>query len=695
MPSKTPTAGSARRTAIRLLPHALFVAGCLVMAGCAAATAARHGHNAETASDYDRAVVEYRKALRLKPADKNVRLALERAKLRAGGIHFQNGRRLAAIGKYEQALVEYQMASELNPTSGDIDDELRATRNKLRAKIAVSREGKTELQTLIEKARDLPPPGLDLPTGVKMPASLIFRDASSRDVFTTLARFADISLIFDPSFRDAPVTVDLRNATLDDALNTITGATHTFYRVTAPKTVLVIPDNPAKRREYEEEIVKTFYLSNADLKETMDMLRLVLDARRLSPTTATNAITIKDTPEHIAAASRVISAIDKARPEVIVDVELLEVNRTKLQEYGLQLATPVTGGTATGLNSTATFDQGANTTLNLGSIRNLSQSDVLLANLPALYYRLLKSDDNSRTLANPQLRTSDGVAATARFGDRVPVPVTTFAPIATGGTPQQPVTSFNYENIGVNIDITPRTHHDDDVTLTLKVSVTSLSGTGFGGLPTFGNREITTVIRLRDGETNMLAGLIRDDERRSLDGIPGLIDLPIVGRLFAHNTKSTTQTDIILTLTPHIIRVLDLAEADLRPFRVGRDSLAPVIQLPVFPADVPKVEEPTALNDTHAQAAPLPKAPDAPGASSEPTLRLWGVQVVALNARAKAEAIAERLSSKDYAAYVVPPTNGVPLYRVRVGKFGTRREAERLKARLEREEQFKPWITRS
>jgi general secretion pathway protein D len=258
----------------------------------------------------------------------------------------------------------------------------------------------------------------------------------------------------------------------------------------------------------------------------------------------------------------------------------------------LQFATPASGGAATGLNGAVTLDQGASSTLNLRSIRNLSQSDVLLANLPALYYRLLKTDDNSRTLANPQLRTSDGIAATARFGDQVPVPSTTFTPLATGGLAQQPVTSFVYQNIGVNIDITPRTHHDDEVTLSLKVAVTSLSGTGFGGLPTFGNREITTVIRLRDGETNMLAGLIRDDERKSLDGVPGLVDIPLVGRLFAHNTKTTTQTDIILTLTPHIIRVLDLTEADLRPFRVGRDSVAPIVELPVLPVEIPKVDEP-------------------------------------------------------------------------------------------------------
>ena len=200
---------------------------------------------------------------------------------------------------------------------------------------------------------------------------------------------------------------------------------------------------------------------------------------------------------------------------------------------------------------------------------------MLLANLPRLYYRLLKTDSNTRTLANPQLRTAEGMPAQARFGERVPVPVTTFAPIATGGTPQQPITSFNYENIGVNIDITPRTHHDDDVTLTLKIAVQSISGAGFGGLPTFGNREINTVIRLKDGETNMLAGLIRDDERRVLNGVPGLSDIPVIGRMFAHNRLETTQTDIILTLTPHIIRVLDVKDADLRAFRVGRETHLP------------------------------------------------------------------------------------------------------------------------
>ena len=563
----------------------------VAVSGCAASAALREGRAAEQRQDYDRAVVEYTRAVRLRPGDVNARLALERAKLRASQDHFARGRRLAALGRLDEALVEYESAAELNPTNGDLDQELRSTRNKLRSRIAVHQEGKTELQTLIERARDLPPPGLDLPAGVKMPESLTFRDASSRDVFTAIGRLANISLVFDPLFREMPITVDLRNASLDDALSSVAAATRTFFRVTAPKTVAVIPDTPAKRREYEEEVVRTFYVSNVDLKETMDLLRMVLDARRISPTTGTNALTIKDTPERVAAAARVISAIDKARPEVLIDVELLEVDRSKLLEYGLQIAS---GGTAAvegaGVSGSVGIDQGANSAITLQKLRNLSQADVLFANLPTLYYRLLKTDTHSRTLANPQLRTSDGSPAKAAFGEQVPIPQTTFAPIATGGTPQQPITSFQYQNIGVNIEITPRTHHDDDVTLAIRVAVTSISGAGFGGLPTFGNREITTVIRLREGETNMLAGLIRDDERTLLHGVPGLSDIPVVGRLFARTQRTTEQTDIILTLTPHIIRVLDLNEADLRPFRVGRDTLAPVLELP--PAAEPPREEP-------------------------------------------------------------------------------------------------------
>ena len=569
----------------------------VLVAGCAT-TGLRAGQAAEKSQDYDRAVVEYTKVLKEDPDNRDARLSLDRAKLRAALDHHNRGLRFRNGGRLDEALVELQVASELNPASSDIDSVLSDVRAQLRTKVAVTREGKTQLETLIERSRDLPPVGLDLPPDAQVPAVLTFSNASARDVFTALGRFTRVNVVFDPTYRDQTVTLDLRNSTLEAALQSVAASTRNFYRVTAQRTITVVPDTPAKRREYEEEVVRTFFLSNADIKETMDLLRIVVDLRRVAPTAATNAITIKDTPERVAAAGKLIAAIDKARPEVVIDVELLEVDRTRLREFGIQIASP--GSPPTGIDVQVSINREG---LTLRDLRNMTQADVFLTNLPGLFYKLLKTDENTRTLANPQLRTSEGIPAQARFGERVPVPVTTFSPIATGGVAQQPITSFNYENIGVNIDITPRTHHDDQVTLTLKIAISNISGIGYGGLPTFGNREINTVIRLKDGETNLLAGLIRDDERRTLEGVAGLSDIPVLGKLFAHTKRESQETDIVLTLTPRIVRVLDLSETDVRAFRVQREGEGGgPIELPV-PAALPPVAPPPA------GAAPAPAPP--------------------------------------------------------------------------------------
>jgi len=563
-----------------LIPLALS----LVFGGCATSAAMKAGQAADQVKNYDLAIVEYTKVLRAQPDNQTARQLLEFARLRSSLDHFTRGRVYVDAGKLEEALIEFQVAAELNPGSADIDQAMRSVRTQLRNKIA-TRDGKTELQTLVERSRELMPAGQELPTDIRMPDTLTFREANSRDVYTALGKIAGVNIVFDAQFRPQAVSIDLRNTTFEEALKAVSTATRNFYRVTAQRTITVIPDTTAKRQEYEEEVVRPFFLSNADLKETMDLLRVVIDARRVAPITATNAIMIKDTPDRVAAAGRIIAAIDKARPEVVIDVSLLEVDRMRLREYGLQLASP--GDPPIGINGVASINQEVVT---LNDLSNLTTSDIVLTNLPNLYFRLLKQDANTRALASPQLRTAEGVPAQARFGERVPVPVTVFSPIATGGINQQPITSFNYENIGVNIDITPRTHFDDQVSLALKISVSNISGTGYGGLPTFGNREINTVIRLKDGETNLLAGLIRDNERRVLRGVPGLSDLPIVGRLFAQNQIESQQTDIVLTLTPHVIRVLDLTEEDLRPFRVGDSAPTTPLTLPVPVPLPPPVE---------------------------------------------------------------------------------------------------------
>ena len=556
------------RPAARTAAGVLLVALAASAAGCGTSAAFRTAQRAELRNDFDRAVIEYGRAVEERPEDRQAQLALNRARLRAAEAHYAAGRRLARLSRWEGALAEFQIAYDLNPTRGDVADALRAARDNVRSEMAARAEGVTELEALIDRTRDAAPPGLDLPRGIELPDSVVFRDASARAVFSALGQFGNVTIVFDPTFRDSALSIDLRAATFDVALAAVAASTQNFFRVTAPRTVTIIPDTPAKRREYEEEIVRTFYLSHADLQETIDLLRLVIDTRRLAPVTAANAISVKDTPERIEAAARLLRAIDKARAEVVIEVQLLEVDRQALRDYGL----PLFGDTGSGIDSVVGADDP--TGLSLDDIGRLALPDLLVGNLPSLNLRLIETHTSTRVLANPRIRTSAGVEASASFGDRVPVPVTTFAPIAAGGISQQPITSFNYETIGVNIDITPRIHHDDRVSLEIGIEISNLSGTGYADVPQFGNREISTTIRLMDGETSILAGLIRDEEREVLEGIPGLSSLPVIGRIFGRTETRTQETDIVLTLTPHILSGLELDEEDLLPFRVNTDLAA-------------------------------------------------------------------------------------------------------------------------
>lgn len=549
-----------RRTVLGFLFLLLFT---FQIGGCASSALFRAAQQAERQQNYDQAIADYTRAIQENPSDRDSQLALERVKLRSAETHFTEGRRLLRLMQWEDALAEFTLAYELNPTNGDVERELRATQQIVYAELTELTERQTALEVLIDKTRYVPPPDVGLLQNINLPDSVVFRDASVRSVLSALGQLGNVNVIFDPGFRDSTISVDLRNNSFVEALTSVTGSTQNFFRATAPRTITVVPDTPIKRREYEEEVVRTFYLSNADISETIDLLRLVIDLRRIAPVTATNAISIKDTPERINAAAKLLKAIDKARAEVVIEVQLLEADRQIVRDYGLPFSSPG----SIGIESSIGLAESAGRTLE--AIASLTGSGLFIANLPSLFVRMLESHSNTRILANPQLRTSDGVTAEARFGERVPVPVTTFTPIAAGGISQQPITSFNYENIGVNIEITPRIHHNDEVSLTLRIEISNISGTGYGDLPQFGSREITTTIRLMDGETSILAGLIRDNEREVIEGIPGLSSVPIIGRLFGRNKTETQETDIVLTLTPHVIRGLDLNEEDLLPFRIA------------------------------------------------------------------------------------------------------------------------------
>lgn len=560
----------------RRAPWAAVAVAIALSAACATTSPMRQARSAEQSEDFDLAVAHYARLVRAEPDNREARLGLDRVKLRASNAHLGRGRRLFSQGRYDDAVVELQLAYELNPANGIVENDLRAARAAQRAKLAAPAEGETALESILTRTRNMPPAGFELPD-TPLPASIdTGTQSTARQVYLMIGSLAGLSVVFDPQFQDGPAVLSLKSPKVRDALDTIAQSTRTFYKITGPKTITVIPDNPAKRREYTEEQIRTFFVSNLDMKEVVDLLRVVADIRQIQAV-STNTVTIRDTPERLEAVSKLLSAVDKARAEVIIDVEILEVDRTSLREYGLQIASPDSTGISGAIGTEAQQT--------LQSLRNLTQADILVSGVPALYYRLLKTDANTRTLANPHLRTVDGSLAYAKFGERVPVPSSQIVPLGQGGNSLQAIQNVNYENIGVNIDITPRFHANNDVTLAVKVSLSSVSGTGFSGYPTFGNREISTTLRLRDGETNIIAGLIRDNERSVADGIPGLSDLPVIGRLFARNKRETQETDIVLTLTPHIVRVLELTEEDLRPFRVRSDGSGalPVELTPIAP----------------------------------------------------------------------------------------------------------------
>ncbi|HSD67395.1 MAG TPA: secretin N-terminal domain-containing protein [Vicinamibacteria bacterium] len=554
-----------------LLPLALAA-----LVGCATSAAFRAGEKADRLQDYDRAVLEYQKAVKDSPDNVQYRRALQRARLRAATDHANMGRRLAGRGLYSEAMNEYRLALEFDPDVPGVAEGMREAE-------AERQRGRASLLEAKARARERALPGLDLGPEAQQPLGLVFRNASLREAYLALGRAAGVNVTFDPSFQDATVSLDLKGVGFDQALNALAAAGRTFHRVVDAKVLNVVPDTATKRREFEQQAVKTLFLSNADLKETIDLLRVVLGARRVAPVPGANALTINDTPDKVAAAERIVEIVDKRRAEVVVEVQILEVSRNKLKEYGIYLTSGLDSSGTEGIAS-GIFPDPTRTNPSQGPY---DRDNLVVTSLPGAVVRLLETDTSTRLLANPQLRVSEGETAQARFGDQVPVPVTTFTAIATGGIAQQPITSFEYKNVGVNIDITPRAHHDGEVSLQLKLEISAVGAAGYQGLPTFNSRTVNSTIRLRDGETNILAGLILDNERRGLTGVPGLASIPFIGHLFAKNKEEAQQTDIVMTLTPHIIRRTEIDERDLRSFLVGGEASPYVFETPPVTTPTP------------------------------------------------------------------------------------------------------------
>jgi general secretion pathway protein D len=534
---------------------ALLIA-TLGLSGCASTNLSRDAKQAEDAGRYDQAVALYTQALTENPGDRRIAQDLERARIRASAAHALEAARRMTAGDLAGARSELEVALTMNPTDARIASDIQELDARIAEKGAVAE--RSSLASLKRKVSEAPLGSLAVSPGAASPAEFVFRDASLRDVLLSLGTLAGVNVVFDEGFRDQTISIDLEDATFEEAFRSLCTTTRNFYRVETDRLITIVPDNEAKRREYEQQVTRTFYLSSADLKETIDLLRIVLGARRVAPLTAANALTLVDTPERIKAAETIIESLDKSRGEVVVEMEFLEVNRVRMEEYGIQLRSAGADGISASIfPGDTTADQSP-----------YAPENLFVSGLPGAVLTLLRADGDTRLLANPQLRAVDGESAQAEFGERVPVPITTFAPIATGGVPQQPITTYQYENVGVNILVTPRVHHNNEISLALEIRLSTITGTGYGDLPTFGNRSVNTVLRLADGETSLLAGLISDEERTSLKGTPGLANVPILGRIFSANAKEVKETDLVLMMTPRIVRRADVSIEDLLPHAI-------------------------------------------------------------------------------------------------------------------------------
>jgi len=558
------TDGHGRRVAVA----ALLV---VTAVGCASQRTASKGEDAVEHENWDAAVYYYLEALAAEPDNYEYRMALTRARQKAAQEHFERGVAYRQMGSLTAARSELRLAVQLDPTHDFAEQLLERVEEDL--EILSRPDGEHQLEEIKAAAREakVKPPVLD-PTS-KDPITLTFPQPKPvKEIYQAMAKAYGFNVLFDPKLKDDKIPVELNDVTAERALEIVMQAAGHFYKVLDEHTIIVADDNPQNRRDYEDLVIKTFFLSNADVKEVDKLLRSLIEARRLSTNEQLNTITLRDTADKVAIAEKLIATNDKAKAEVLVDVELLEVNRGKLQNLGTQLST-YSFSISPDLNL-INPDPPADGTLYLNELSQLN-NDVLFMNIPSLVINLVKTSSEATSLAQPQMRITEGEKGSLVIGDRIPIPVTSFNTSNTVGGSVVPITSFQYQDVGIKIDVEPRVHHNREITLKMTIEVSQVTGSVTQNQqtqPIIGTRTITTVIRLQDGETNMLVGLYKEDSSVDRTDIPGIASIPIIGRLFRNENADRNVTDLVLTLTPHIIRFPDIREEDLAPMWVGTEA---------------------------------------------------------------------------------------------------------------------------
>ena len=606
-----------RRTPLTALAALATFAIAIAVSGCASSRALHEARREEAREHWDVAVLAWEQAVALEPANTELRVGLMRARMKAAQVHYERGRIHRNSGQLDLAFAELEQSIALDATSDAAQQELRRTKADMEARARENAGGtpveKAKLRT--RGARGAPPmlnPSSTKPIDVTFPP-----DSNIKKIYAALGAAAGINVIYDPQLKDDRFTLDLRGMTFQKALETAMRQAGHFYKVIDERTILVAQDTQQNRKEYEDLVIRTFFLSNGDVKDVSQMVRSILDLRRLAVIPQLNAVVIRDTADKVSVAERLIEVNDKAKSEVVVDVELLQINTEQLIDLGARYARTVTATVVPGAGGGATTPA---TSLPWNSIKALGINDFMFS-VPSITFSFIKDNTDAELLAKPQLRIAEGEKAQLVIGDRVPIPVTTInTQQAVGGTGVVPITSFQYQDVGIKIDIEPRVHHNKEVSLKLTVEVSQITGyqTAADGTkqPIIGTRTITSSIRLKDGETNFLAGLIRKDISKTKNSIPFLGDLPLIGTLFSATATDTKRTDLFLTLTPHIIRSPQITDEDLIPIWVGTENNVSFSGLNT------RLESPTAAGSPFdaPPAAEQPRVPPRPVGAPASTL---------------------------------------------------------------------------
>jgi general secretion pathway protein D len=625
----------------RLIPPVLCVLLCLSLPAFAdqAKSLYNKGADAEARQNYEQAYDFYKQAYAIKPKELRYRASFERMRFLSAASHVHRGQILRDGGKLEEALAEFQKAMEIDGSSFIAQQELKRTQQMIQEAQNPQPQASAGASALRRRLESAQGP-VELAPISNVPITLKLTE-DTKVIYETIGKLAGINVLFDPDYTSRRVRIELNGVSLEDALEVVSFQTKTFWRPVTPNTIFVAQDNPAKRKELEQNVIKTFYLSNlsqpTELQDVVNAMRTILEVSRIQQLPSQGAIVVRGTPDQMALAQKLVDDLDKAKSEVIVEVAVMQVSRDKLHNLGVNPPTSATVTLQNNINTTSTTtgtpasSSSGSGGINLNSLANLNATDFQVT-IPSATATALLSDSHTKLIQNPQIRALDGQKATLKIGDRVPVATGSFQP-GIGGVGINPLvnTQFQYLDVGVNIDITPRVHAGREVTLKMVLdisAVTSFSNIGGISQPVIGQRKIEHEIRLKDGEVNLLGGMLEDQQTKALTGIPGLANVPILKYLFSQTNTEHRENEIVFVLVPHIIRgpepsraaadMLDVGTANAIELRRGGRPATPAASAPAAAPQTPAAPAVVPQAQPQAQARPVQPNPVTP-APATPT----------------------------------------------------------------------------